>query len=90
MPFYESPLLSAWTPKFKSSTLNYPPPQKIPLQILSTMKTNDNVAYAALPKELKGRRNVVAVVPQKNNGRFRSGKSKGNEVSITLVLAAIV
>lgn len=35
---------------------------------------NDNVAYAALPKELKGRRNMVVSSKQGKNGRFRSGK----------------
>jgi PAB-dependent poly(A)-specific ribonuclease subunit 2 len=61
--------------------MNYPPPAKIPPQILNTMKMNDNIAYAALPRELKGRRNMVVVGPQKNNGRFRSGKSWTNDVS---------
>ncbi|KAH7903937.1 hypothetical protein BJ138DRAFT_1119902 [Hygrophoropsis aurantiaca] len=35
----------------------HPPPAKIPPQMLATMKMNDNVAYAASPKELRGRRN---------------------------------
>lgn len=38
------------------------------------MKTNDNVAYAALPKELKGRRNMVSTSRRGDYGRFRSGK----------------
>jgi PAB-dependent poly(A)-specific ribonuclease subunit 2 len=52
----------------------YPPPAKIPEQVLNTMKMNDNVAYAALPKELKGRRNMVSSGRQGDHGRFRSGK----------------
>ena len=43
------------------------------------MKVNDNVAYATLPKELRGRRNVVVSQPR-TKGRFRSGKTRG-EVS---------
>ena len=44
------------------------------------MKTNDNVAYAALPKELKGRRNMVSSGRPGEHGRFRSGK-QANDVS---------
>jgi len=80
LPYYDSQLLSSWTPQFISTSLNYPPPAKIPPQILNTMKMNDNVAYAALPRELKGRRNMVVVGPRKNHGRFRSGKSRSNDV----------
>lgn len=76
LPFYETPLLSAWTPQLVPSSVVYPPPPKIPPQLLNTMKMKDNVAYAALPRELKGRRNMVAVDSQKYNGRFRSGKSR--------------
>ncbi|KAJ7724179.1 ubiquitin carboxyl-terminal hydrolase-domain-containing protein [Mycena maculata] len=79
LPYYESRLLSSWTPHFISTPLNYPPPPKIPPQILATMKLNDNVAYAALPKELKGRRNLVTVGSRSKKGRFRSGKSRANE-----------
>ncbi|KAJ6525112.1 ubiquitin carboxyl-terminal hydrolase-domain-containing protein [Mycena sp. CBHHK59/15] len=79
LPYYESRLLSSWTPLFISTPLNYPPPPKIPPQILATVKLNDNVAYAALPKELKGRRNVVSVSSRIKKGRFRSGKSRANE-----------
>ncbi|GJE87918.1 PAB-dependent poly(A)-specific ribonuclease subunit PAN2 [Phanerochaete sordida] len=79
MPHYTSLLLSSWTSKFlptvKQSTVA-PLPAKIPSQILSSMKTNDNVAYAALPKELRGRRNVVYSQP-KSKARFRSGKGRG-------------
>jgi PAB-dependent poly(A)-specific ribonuclease subunit 2 len=62
-----------------STTLHYPPPAKIPPQVQATMKMNDNIAYAALPRELKGRRNMV-VGTQKNGGRFRSGKSRTDDV----------
>ncbi|KAK0185791.1 ubiquitin carboxyl-terminal hydrolase-domain-containing protein [Armillaria mellea] len=75
MPYYNSPLLSSWSPQFMTSSLHYPPPPKIPLQILNSVKTNDNIAYAALPKELRGRRNVISVAPRKQSARFRSGKT---------------
>ncbi|KAJ8093092.1 poly(A)-specific ribonuclease [Marasmius tenuissimus] len=78
LPHYKTQLLSAWTPQFAMSTPTYPPPPKIPLQVLNTMKINDNVAYAPLPKELRGRRNMVSA-PRKSNGRFRSGKSRTGE-----------
>ncbi|KAF7294679.1 PAN2-PAN3 deadenylation complex catalytic subunit PAN2 [Mycena indigotica] len=79
MPYYESKLLSSWTPLFISGAVDYPPPPKIPPQVLVSIKQNDNIAYAALPKELKGRRNLVVVGSRGKKGRFRSGKSRGNE-----------
>ncbi|KAG6379196.1 ubiquitin carboxyl-terminal hydrolase-domain-containing protein [Boletus reticuloceps] len=79
MPYYTSTLLSSWTPQFLPSTNPHPPPAKIPPQILSTIKINDNVAYAALPKELRGRRNRVVVSTTKDQGRFRSGKGKRDD-----------
>ncbi|KAI0703544.1 PAB-dependent poly-A-specific ribonuclease subunit PAN2 [Cytidiella melzeri] len=74
MPYYDDILLSSWTSKFLSAGTLYPPPEKIPQQILNTMKVNDNVAYAPLPKELRGRRNVVQPGPKKSAAHFRSGK----------------
>lgn len=82
MPYYNSPLLSSWSPQFMTSSLHYPPPPKIPLQILNSVKTNDNIAYAALPKELRGRRNVISVAPRKQSARFRSGKTHSVDVCI--------
>ncbi|KNZ74766.1 PAB-dependent poly(A)-specific ribonuclease subunit PAN2 [Termitomyces sp. J132] len=82
LPHYDTQLLSAWTPLMKPSIVVYPPPSKIPAQLLNTMKMKDNVAYAALPRELKGRRNVVGVESQRrHNGRFRSGKATKIESS---------
>jgi hypothetical protein len=81
MPYYTTPLLSGWTSQFMSPKLDYPPPTKIPPQILSTMKKNDNVLWAALPKEFKGRRNMVVVGSRKDQGRFRSGKPRKSDVS---------
>jgi hypothetical protein len=47
---------------------------KIPLSVLSTIKMNDGIAYAPLPRELKGRRNMITVAAPKDQGRFRSEK----------------
>lgn len=52
------------------------------------MKVNDNVAYAAMPKELKGRRNVSSATSRKPNGRFRSGHSRQNNVFSNLLSSA--
>lgn len=48
------------------------------------MKTNDNVTYAAFPKELRGRRNMTTVAPRRENARFRSGKLAIPDVSYPL------
>lgn len=80
LPHYDSELLSAWSPLFTSGTTEYLPSPKVPLQVTSTMKFNEGIAYAALPKELRGRRNVVSSGRKKTNGRFRSGKTHSIEV----------
>ncbi|KAG6814297.1 hypothetical protein H0H92_013422 [Tricholoma furcatifolium] len=80
LPHYDTQLLSAWTASLAPPAPFYPPPPKIPAQLLHAMKMKDNISYAALPKELKGRRNMISVEPQKNNGRFRSGKSSKKEI----------
>ena len=51
---------------------------KIPLSVLSTMKMNDGIAYAPLPRELKGRRNMTTVAAPKDQGRFRSEKQRSD------------
>jgi hypothetical protein len=79
LPFYDAPLLSSWSPPVLAAPY-YPPAARIPPQILQTMKTNDNVAYAPLPKELRGRRNLVTAGAKKDSARFRSGKGR-KEVS---------
>ncbi|KAK7014126.1 poly(A)-specific ribonuclease, partial [Paramarasmius palmivorus] len=62
------------------STPTFPPPQKIPLQVLNTMKMNDNIAYAPLPKELKGKRNMWSrFFLVRGNPRFHSGKFSSGE-----------
>lgn len=87
LPHYTTRLLSAWSPQFSlSKTVSYPPPPKIPSQILNTMKMNDNVAYAPLPKELRGRRNMIILEKKKMGGWFRSGKSGLGEVGVIVFL----
>ncbi|KAF5379932.1 hypothetical protein D9757_007171 [Collybiopsis confluens] len=85
LPRYKTTLVSAWTPQFvsgptsgRTATSLYPLPQKIPTQVLNAMKINDNVAYAPLPKELRGKRNMIAQ-GKKIGGRFRSGRGTENE-----------
>lgn len=81
MPHYKATLLSSWTPKFLPSSLYYPPAAKIPNQILNSIRVNEFVSYAPMPKELQGKRNV-AIVPKMNQGRFRSGKARVEQVRL--------
>jgi PAB-dependent poly(A)-specific ribonuclease subunit 2 len=82
LPYYTSPLLSSWSPLFVPSNgvPKFPPLQKIPPSVLASMKRSGNVAYAPLPKELRGRRNVVTA-PKRATARFRSGRIQRHEVS---------
>ncbi|KAI0035067.1 ubiquitin carboxyl-terminal hydrolase-domain-containing protein [Vararia minispora EC-137] len=75
LPHYSSLLLSSYTPALVPRPPG--PPPKIPPQILAAMKTNDNVAYAPLPRELRGTRNMVRASPTEARGRFRSAKTSG-------------
>ncbi|ETW85417.1 hypothetical protein HETIRDRAFT_432176 [Heterobasidion irregulare TC 32-1] len=83
LPYYGSLLLSSWTPQFEAPPQYSSAPEKIPQQVLNTMKMNDNIAYAPLPRELKGRRNMVATAPRKDQARFRSGKLSRPEAELT-------
>ncbi|KAL5528994.1 hypothetical protein ACEPAG_4968 [Sanghuangporus baumii] len=80
MPYYDSLLLSSWTSKFLPANPSYPPPPKIPTQISNSMKVNEFVGYATLPKELQGRRNVVSTDSKKDTGRFRSARPRSSEL----------
>ena len=86
MPYYETTLLSSWTPKFLPTNLTYPPPPRIPAQILNSMKVNENVAYATLPKELQGKRNMVSTDVKKDTGRFRSVRPRSGQVGTQIFL----
>ncbi|KAF8274229.1 PAB-dependent poly-A-specific ribonuclease subunit PAN2 [Lactarius quietus] len=77
LPFYNSPLLSSWTPQLASVKVSTAP-MKIPQSVLSSIKMNDGIAYAPLPRELKGRRNMITVATPKDQGRFRSGKPRSD------------
>ncbi|KAI0247045.1 PAB-dependent poly-A-specific ribonuclease subunit PAN2, partial [Lactifluus subvellereus] len=77
LPYYNSPLLSSWTPQLESVKVSTAP-MKIPQSVLSAIKMNDGIAYAPLPRELKGRRNMVTVASPKDQGRFRSGKHRSD------------
>ncbi|KAI0648291.1 ubiquitin carboxyl-terminal hydrolase-domain-containing protein [Trametes meyenii] len=79
MPYYNHLLLSSWSKDLVPASLYFPPPVKVPQQVLNSIKVNDTIAYATLPKELRGRRNVVASAPKKTGGRFRSGKARHND-----------
>lgn len=74
MPYFNSQLLSAWPTTLILKTTAYSGPQRIPTQVLASMKYNDKVAYATLPKELRGRRNMAMSVTRKGGARFRSDK----------------
>ncbi len=79
MPYFNTQLLSAWPTALISKTSSFSGPQRIPSQVLASMKYNDKVAYATLPKELRGRRNMAMSVTRKSGARFRS--DKGVEVA---------
>lgn len=84
MPHYNTLLLSSWTKAFTPNRPKYfPPPEVIPPQILNSMKLNDNIAYAAVPKELRGRRNMVIDVKKDRGARFRSGQRVDVSISPT-------
>jgi hypothetical protein len=87
MPYFDSQLLSAWPVNLHPKPATYPPPAKIPPQILASMKYNQNIAYASLPKELRGRRNMTTAEPRKGGARFRSGKPSSDEVQLIFNLS---
>lgn len=90
MPYYDSLLLSSWTPKFLPNNLFYPPPAKIPSQIEQSIKVTEFVAYATMPKELQGKRNVVLTGPKNSTARFRSGKSRLSQVRLATQMSLSV
>lgn len=61
MPLYTEKLTSNLAPQVymtQSSPLVRPPP-KIPREVLATVRMVDGIGYAPLPREMRGRRNVV-------------------------------
>ncbi|KAH9484202.1 PAN2-PAN3 deadenylation complex catalytic subunit PAN2 [Psilocybe cubensis] len=75
MPYFDTQLLSVWPSNLAHKASSYSPPPRIPPQILTSMKYNENIAYASLPKELRGRRNMTSAGPRKGVSRFHSGKN---------------
>lgn len=88
MPYYDEDLLSYYDHPLLPASTAVPPPQKIPPQVLSTVRVQDHLQYAILPKELRGHRNVVKSAPKRKvEGRFRSELSRRNdEVSFFICL----
>lgn len=61
VPHYEDPLLSNFSP-YDYATVYSPffnPPEVIPTSVLSNLNYQDFVGYGQLPKEFKGKRNMV-------------------------------
>ncbi|KAF9521074.1 hypothetical protein BS47DRAFT_1404191 [Hydnum rufescens UP504] len=84
MPYYDQDLLSSYTVPLIPSTMECPPPPKIPPQVLTAVKTQEFLQYAIVPKELRGKRNVVETQPRrKDEGRFRS--DQGSRVGDALL-----
>ncbi|BEJ17494.1 hypothetical protein CspHIS471_0608950 [Cutaneotrichosporon sp. HIS471] len=61
VPQYEDLLLSNFSPADYATVYSpfFNPPEPIPQSILATLQYQDFVGYGQLPKEFKGRRNVV-------------------------------
>lgn len=80
MPFYDNELLSYYDYPLAPASTAVPPPQKIPPQVLSSVRVQDHLQYAILPKELRGQRNVVKSTPKRMvEGRFRSELARRHE-----------
>jgi PAB-dependent poly(A)-specific ribonuclease subunit 2 len=74
LPYYDDPLLSNISP-CAYATLSSPllqPSPSIPKSVLSSVRVVDGVGYAPLPKELRGKRNVVCKSAA-NNLLFKIG-----------------
>lgn len=61
LPFYETPLLSNFAPAdyATASSPLFNPSKPIPSTVLANMRIIDGVGYAPLPRDMKGKRNVV-------------------------------
>ncbi|KAH7107329.1 ubiquitin carboxyl-terminal hydrolase-domain-containing protein [Auriculariales sp. MPI-PUGE-AT-0066] len=82
MPFYNDTLLSSWATDFLPSTdLQWPPPPKIPTQVLAEISLRHGIMSANLPRELRGKRNL-APTPAKTSskGRFMSDRGRRTDV----------
>lgn len=79
MPYYSEYLLSSYDRDFQSVSEYYPPRMKIPPQIMNNLKEVDGLAFAQMPRELQGKRNVVATAGVKRQGRFRSDRTRNDD-----------
>jgi len=80
MPYYDDYLLSAYESDFQRVTEYYPPPAKIPAQVLADLKEVGGLSYAHLPAALRGRRNIAVTNPNRKQTRFRSDKSRNDTI----------
>ena len=77
MPHYDETLLSSWSNDFLPSNVSWPPPSKIPQQVLSEASLRHGVMSANLPRELKGKRNLAPSANKTSSkGRFMSDRSR--------------
>ncbi|KAK4684555.1 PAB-dependent poly(A)-specific ribonuclease subunit 2, partial [Tremellales sp. Uapishka_1] len=74
MPYYTDPLLSNFPTSCYAPVTSpfFNPPEPLPLSVLSTVRMVDFIGYATMPKELKGRRNLVTARP--GAGKLATGK----------------
>lgn len=65
VPHYEDPLLSNFSPADYATVYSpfFNPPEPISQSVLATLNYQDFVGYGQLPKEFKGKRNVVTARP---------------------------
>lgn len=80
MPYYDDYLLSAYDTDFQRVPEYYPPPAKIPAQVLADLKQVGGLTYAHLPAALRGKRNIAVTNPNKKQTRFRSDKSRNDTI----------
>lgn len=75
MPHYEDPLLSNFSPADYATIYSpfFNPPEPIPTSVLSSLNYQDFVGYGQLPKELKGKRNLVTARPGAGKHALRHG-----------------
>lgn len=78
VPFYDTPLLSNFDASqyaTHSSPL-FNPPKPIPADLLNAMKMSDGIGYVTLPKEHRGKRNVVCADAKANIALDSNGSKR--------------
>lgn len=90
MPYYDKELLSYYDHPLVPASTAVAPPQKIPPQVLNSVRVQDHLQYAILPKELRGRRNVVKTIPaRKAEGRFRSDLARRTDDDVCSLVRSL-